>query len=34
MSAEALRQKLGISKITWREVGAKVGKLATSRLNV
>jgi len=33
MSAKALRQKLGISSITWREVGAKVGKLATSGLN-
>jgi len=28
MPADALRQKLGISKITWREVGAKVAQLA------
>lgn len=28
MPADALRQKLGISKITWREVGAKIAKLA------
>ena len=34
MSAETLRQKLGISSITWRDVGEKVGKLATSRLAV
>lgn len=34
MSADKLRQKLGISRITWREVGSKVAKLATSRLDV
>ncbi len=28
MPADKLRQKLGISKITWREVGAKIAKLA------
>jgi integrase/recombinase XerD len=28
MSADKLRQKLGISKITWREVGIKIAKLA------
>jgi len=28
MSANKLRQKLGISKITWREVGVKIAKLA------
>jgi site-specific recombinase XerD len=28
MSADKLRQKLGISKITWREVGVKVARLA------
>jgi len=28
MSAAKLRQKLGISKITWREVGTKIAKLA------
>jgi site-specific recombinase XerD len=28
MGADKLRQKLGISKITWREVGIKVAKLA------
>ena len=28
MSADKLRQKLGISKITWREVGTKVARLA------
>jgi integrase/recombinase XerD len=34
MSADKLRQKLGISKITWREVGAKVTHLAASGLGV
>jgi integrase/recombinase XerD len=34
MPAEKLRQKQGISKITWREVGAKVAKLASLRLGV
>jgi site-specific recombinase XerD len=28
MAADKLRQKLGISKITWREVGAKIARLA------
>jgi integrase/recombinase XerD len=28
MGADKLRQKLGISKITWREVGTKIAKLA------
>jgi site-specific recombinase XerD len=28
MGADKLRQKLGISKITWREVGVKIAKLA------
>jgi integrase/recombinase XerD len=28
MPADTLRQKLGISRITWREVGAKVAQLA------
>jgi integrase/recombinase XerD len=28
MSADKLRQKMGISKITWREVGVKIAKLA------
>jgi hypothetical protein len=28
MPADKLRQKLGISKITWREVGVKIAKLA------
>lgn len=28
MPADALRQKLGISKITWREVGGKIAQLA------
>jgi site-specific recombinase XerD len=28
MGADKLRQKLGISKITWREVGIKIAKLA------
>jgi site-specific recombinase XerD len=28
MPADKLRQKLGISKITWREVGAKIARLA------
>jgi integrase/recombinase XerD len=28
MGADKLRQKLGISKITWREVGLKIAKLA------
>jgi site-specific recombinase XerD len=28
MSADKVRQKLGISKITWREVGIKIAKLA------
>jgi len=28
MPADNLRQKLGISKITWREVGAKIARLA------
>jgi site-specific recombinase XerD len=28
MSADKLRQKLGISKITWREVGVKIARLA------
>jgi len=28
MTADTLRQKLGISRITWREVGAKVAQLA------
>lgn len=28
MPAQELRQKLGISKITWREVGAKITRLA------
>lgn len=28
MTADKLRQKMGISKITWREVGVKVAKLA------
>ena len=28
MGADRLRQKLGISKITWREVGVKIAKLA------
>jgi integrase/recombinase XerD len=34
MSADKLRQKLGISRITWREVGSKIAQLSTSRLNV
>jgi integrase/recombinase XerD len=34
ISAERLRQKLGISSITWRDVGARVAQLATSRLDV
>jgi site-specific recombinase XerD len=28
MGADRLRQKLGVSKITWREVGVKIAKLA------
>lgn len=32
MPADAVRQKLGISKITWREVGAKIAKLAAPAL--
>jgi integrase/recombinase XerD len=32
MPADKLRQKLGISKITWREVGAKVAQLASPPL--
>jgi site-specific recombinase XerD len=28
MGADKLRQKLGVSKITWREVGVKIAKLA------
>jgi integrase/recombinase XerD len=34
MSADALRHKLGISKITWRQVGPKVARLATSPLGM
>lgn len=32
MSADKLRQKLGVSKITWREVGTKIAQLASSPL--
>jgi integrase/recombinase XerD len=32
MSADKLRQKLGISKITWREVGTKIKRLASPPL--
>ncbi len=32
MPADKLRQKLGISKITWREVGVKVSRLASPAL--
>ncbi len=32
MPADKLRQKLGISKITWREVGAKITRLASPAL--
>jgi integrase/recombinase XerD len=32
MEADKLRQKLGISKITWREVGIKIAKLASPAL--
>ncbi len=32
MEADKLRQKLGVSKITWREVGAKIAKLAGQAL--
>lgn len=32
MEADKLRQKLGISKITWREVGIKVARLAAPAL--
>ncbi|MFQ6100224.1 MAG: tyrosine-type recombinase/integrase [Anaerolineae bacterium] len=32
MSADKLRQKLGISKITWREVGVKIARLASPAL--
>ena len=32
MPADKLRQKLGISKITWREVGVKVAQLASPAL--
>jgi site-specific recombinase XerD len=32
MPADKLRQKLGISKITWREVGAKIARLASPAL--
>lgn len=32
MSADKLRQKLGISKITWREVGVKIAQLASPGL--
>ena len=32
MPANTVRQKLGIAKITWREVGAKVAKLAAPAL--
>ncbi len=32
MSADKLRQKLGVSKITWREVGVKISKLASPAL--
>jgi site-specific recombinase XerD len=32
MSADKLRQKLGVSKITWREVGVKIARLASPAL--
>jgi site-specific recombinase XerD len=32
MPADKLRQKLGISKITWREVGVKIARLASPAL--
>jgi len=32
MSADKLRQKLGITKITWREVGTKIARLAAPAL--
>ena len=32
MEADKLRQKLGISKITWREVGVKIARLASPAL--
>ena len=32
MPADKLRQKLGIAKITWREVGAKIARLAAPAL--
>jgi integrase/recombinase XerD len=32
MPADRLRQKLGISKITWREVGTKIARLASPAL--
>jgi len=32
MPADKLRQKLGLSKITWREVGAKIARLASPAL--
>jgi integrase/recombinase XerD len=32
MKPDRLRQKLGISKITWREVSAKIAKLAAPAL--
>jgi len=28
MPADKLRQKLGVSKITWREIGIKIARLA------
>lgn len=32
MSGDKLRQKMGISKVTWREVGARIAKLAAAAL--
>ncbi|MEE8390412.1 MAG: hypothetical protein V3S14_06400, partial [Anaerolineae bacterium] len=32
MEADKLRQKLGISKITWREVGVKIARLTAPAL--
>jgi hypothetical protein len=32
MSEEPLRHKLGLSKVTWEEAGAKIAKLAAPAL--